>query len=137
LRALPPQYPGPSRGKPPEIVLPTDKLYRAREAKQSTMELNQPFYAHGEVQSASMLFAQRQWAAMRADNTLSEAAAYTQVERAMEVAKAAALQQVKDLTAAARAEGAQVPTLLQGSAAPMVSPPPGTDTAALSWRGCR
>lgn len=95
MRALPPQYPGPNKGKPPKIVLPTDKLFRAREAKQSARDLNEPFYAHGEVQSSSMLFAQRQWAAMQEDKTLTEAEAYRKVERDMEVARAAALQQVR------------------------------------------
>ena len=76
-------------------MLPTDKLFRAREAKQSARDLNEPFYAHGEVQSSSMLFAQRQWAAMQEDKTLTEAEAYKKVERDMEVARAAALEQVR------------------------------------------
>ena len=78
-------------------MLPTDKLFRAREAKQSARDLNEPFYAHGEVQSSSMLFAQRQWAAMQEDKTLTEAEAYKKVERDMEVARATALEQVRSV----------------------------------------
>lgn len=70
MKRLPPQVPGPRTGKPPKIVLPTDRLYKIRDARFKEGR-NMPYFAHGEMQSQAMVFAQRQWALMR-NEKLSE-----------------------------------------------------------------
>ena len=116
LKRLPPQV-VPPRGsrKPPKIVLPTDRLYRIRNARDKGGERNMPFFAHGELQSSTMLFAQRQWVLMRAGK--SEEEAYEAVKAGLGEAKEATLAAVKALTVEAQAEGATVPGLLKAAAA--------------------
>jgi len=68
------------------------------------------------MQSATMLFAQRQHALIKGG--LSEKEAYAAAEAMEGERREAALAEVAALTAAARAEGAKAPALLRGLADP-------------------
>jgi len=112
MKRLPPQVPAPRDGKPPKIVLPTDRLYRIRDSRFKAGK-NMPYFAHGEFQSQAMVFAQRQWGLMK-NRKLSEKDAYSAVESLEAEAKTRALTQVQELTASLKAsQGAEVPELLK------------------------
>ena len=105
LERLPPQVTPPReyRGVP-KIVLPTDRLFHVRQVR-NPGSANEPLYSRGEVQSATLLFAQRQWELMSKEG-MAEDEAYKAVEKQMAAQRESALEQVKELTREVRAEGA-------------------------------
>ena len=65
LERLPPQVTPPREHRGvPKIVMPTDRLYHIRQVRHPASR-NEPFFARGQVQSATLLFAQRQLALMQ------------------------------------------------------------------------
>ena len=118
LERLPPQVTPPREGRGvPKIELPTDRLFHLRQVRNPASR-NEPFFARGELQSATLLFAERQLALMNEEG-LSEADAYTAVEKQMEDMKSDALKGVRALTESVRREGAEaaLPSALSGGGA--------------------
>jgi len=112
FQRMPPQM-SPPREKSgvPKIILPTDRLFRIRETRE---ESTMPIYAHGELQSSTLMFAQRQLALI--NQGVPEQEAYKQVEESQIAYRAEALAQVATLTSSIKEEGASIPLLLNGKA---------------------
>eukprot|EP00617_Octactis_speculum_P025860 CAMPEP_0185769196 /NCGR_PEP_ID=MMETSP1174-20130828/53432_1 /TAXON_ID=35687 /ORGANISM="Dictyocha speculum, Strain CCMP1381" /LENGTH=391 /DNA_ID=CAMNT_0028454171 /DNA_START=63 /DNA_END=1238 /DNA_ORIENTATION=+ len=96
-----------SKKRIPNIVLPTDRLYKIRSRTHASTE---PFFAHGQIQSAGFLFANRQWELMQTKN-ISEKEAYRMVEEQLVNMKAVSLDQLKGLTSSLKEEGASTALL--------------------------
>lgn len=116
-RSPPPPLQLKSKRRIPNIILPTDRLYKTRTRNHPPTE---PFFAHGGIQSAGLLFANRQWELMKTKN-MSEKDAYRMVEEQLKNMKVEALDQMKGLASSLGKEGASTALLSDPSAAEQFS----------------